>query len=75
MLGVADLGASVDYFLSSFEKLLSELSKLEDLSFDEWIPESVHCTVDELLVRLPILKYVLPEWGEWRLGAVARSGS
>ena len=75
LLGVADFSAGVDCFLSSFEKLLSELSKLEDLSFNEWIPESAHRTVDKLLVRLPILKYALPEWGEWRLGTVARSGS
>ena len=74
MLGVTDFGVGVDYLLSSFEKLLSELSELEDFSFNEWVSESAHRTVDELLVWLPILEYALPEWGEWRLGAIAWLG-
>jgi hypothetical protein len=37
VLGVADFGVGVDYFLSSFKKFLSELSELKDFSFDKWV--------------------------------------
>ena len=37
VLRVTDFGVSVDNFLSGFKELLSELSELEDLSFDERI--------------------------------------
>ena len=35
LLGVANLGACVDNFLAGFKKLLSELPKLENFSFDK----------------------------------------
>ena len=38
VLGMAYLRTGVDYFLSGFEELLGELSELENLSFDEWVP-------------------------------------
>ena len=46
MLGVTDFGARVDHFLSGFEKLLGELSELKDFSFDKWVAQSSHRTVN-----------------------------
>ena len=37
VLGVADLGACVDHFLSGFEEFLGELSKLKNFPFDEQV--------------------------------------
>ena len=73
VLGMTDFGAGVDYLLPSFKKLLGELSELKDFSFDERIAQSSYCAVDELLVWLSVLKYVLPKRGEWRLGPVVWS--
>jgi hypothetical protein len=73
MLGMADFGASIDDFLSSLEKFLGELSKLKNFSFDERIPKPTYSVVDELLIRLPVFKQALSEWGKRRLGTVAWS--
>ena len=75
VLGVADFFTGVNHLLLSFEKLLGKLPKLEDLSFDERVSQSSRCTVNEVLIQLSVLEYALPEWGKWRLGAVAWSSS
>ena len=46
LLGVSDFGTSVDDFLSSFLKRLSEVSELQYLSFDEGVPKLLYCSVD-----------------------------
>jgi hypothetical protein len=65
VLSVADFGTGVDHFLLSFKEFLSELSELKNFSFDEWVSQPSYSTIDELLVRLPVLEYLLPERGEW----------
>jgi hypothetical protein len=75
LLGVVDFGTSIDHFLLGFEELLSEVSELKDFPFDEWISQSLHCAINELLVRLSILENTLAKGVEWRLGAVSRSSS
>ena len=74
MLSMANFGAGVDHFLSSFEKFLSKLSKLKNFSFDKRVSQSSYCAIDKLLVQLPILEYALSERGERQLSAVAWSG-
>ena len=73
MLGVADLSAGIDHFLSSFEKFLGKLSKLKNFSFDERVSQSSYCAIDELLIWLPVLEYALSEGGERRLSTVTWS--
>ena len=73
MLRVADFGACIDNFLSSFKKFSSKLSELKDFSFDERVAQSSYGMVDKLLVRLSVFKYALMERGERRLGTVAWS--
>ena len=70
-----DFGASFDHFLLGFEEFLSEVSELEDFPFNERISQTLHCLVDELLVRLSILEEALAKGMEWRLGAVSRSSA
>ena len=62
VLGVADLGACVDHFLSGFEEFLSELSKLKNFPFDKRVAQPSHRAIDELLIRLSVLEKALPEW-------------
>ena len=62
VLGMADLGMCVDHFLSSFEEFLSELSKLKNFPFNEWVAQPSHRAVNQLLKQLSILKKALPKW-------------
>ena len=75
LLGVADFGVGVDHFLLGFEELLSELSELKDFSFNERVPQSSYCSVDELLVWLSVLKNALTKRVKWRLSAISRLSS
>ena len=75
LLGVVDLGACVDHFLSGFQEFSSELSELKDFSFDEWVSQSSNCVVNELLVWLSMLEDVLSKRMERGLSAISRSSS
>ena len=37
LLGVTNFSTGIDHFLSCLLEFLGQLSKLEDLSFDEWV--------------------------------------
>ena len=75
LLGVTHLSAGVDHLLPGFQELLRELSELEDFSFNEWIPQSSDCVVDELLIWLAVFEDALSEGMERGLSAISRSSS
>ena len=75
LLGVTDFGPGIDHFLSRCGKFLSEVSKLKDFSFNKRIPQPLHRSVDESLVRLSMFEDALTKGMEWGLGTVARSGT
>jgi hypothetical protein len=47
LLGMADFSARVDHFLLGLEELLGEVSELKDFSFNEWVSQSLYCSIDE----------------------------
>ena len=73
LLGVADLGVCVDHLLPGFQEVLSELSELKDFSFDEQVPQSLNCVINELLVWLSMFEDVLTKGMERGLSAISRS--
>ena len=73
-LGLSNFGTGVDHLLSGFKEFSGELSKMENFTFDEWVPQSSYGSVDKLLIRLSMFEDSLAKGMEWRLSAVARSG-
>ena len=61
VLSVADFSTCIDHFLPGFEEFLGKLSELKNLSFNEWIAQSSHRLINELLVRLPVFEETLSE--------------
>jgi hypothetical protein len=39
LLGMANFGMSIDYFLSCLLQLLGQLSKLQNFSFNKWVAQ------------------------------------
>jgi hypothetical protein len=59
LLGMSNLGASVDDLLSDLLKFSGEGSKLKNFSFDKRIPQLLDGLVDDGLVGLPELEDAL----------------
>ena len=73
LLCMSNFGARIDDFLSSFLELLSEVSELQHLSFDEGVSQLLYGSIDDRLVWLSGLEDSLAERVERGLRTIARS--
>ena len=73
LLCMTDAGAGVDDLLSCVVKVLREVTKLLNLSFDEGVTELLDGAVDDRLIGLPRLEDPLAKWIERGLCSIARS--
>ena len=70
---MSNFGAGFDDFLLGFLELLSEVSKLQHLSFNERVSQLLYGPVDDELVWLSELEDTLLKGVKGGLSAVARS--
>ena len=73
LLRMSDFGVRIDDFLTGLLKLLSEVSELLHLAFDEGVSQLLHGSVDDGLVRLPEFEDALSKGVKGGLCTVAGS--